>query len=147
MPEYKPLTQAEKDAILARHHQIVDQFNEVEIVPGLMANGELTLGENIADHGGVSVAWTALHNALNGEVPAPIDGFTAEQRFFLGYARVWAQNITDEEKARLTKLDVHSLGNNRVNVTLRNFGYFFDAFGIQEGDAMWRPEAERVHIW
>jgi putative endopeptidase len=126
---------------------LVDQFNEVEIVPGLMANGALTLGENIADHGGVSVAWTALHNALGDQVPAPIDGFTAEQRFFLGYARVWAQNITDEEKARLTKLDVHSLGNNRVNVTLRNFGYFFDAFGIQEGDAMWRPESERVLIW
>ncbi len=140
-------TAEDRAAFVEKTKVLVDQFNEVEIVPGLMANGELTLGENIADHGGVSVAWTALHNALNGVVPAPIDGFSAEQRFFLGYARVWAQNITDEEKARLTKLDVHSLGNNRVNVTLRNFGYFFDAFGIQEGDAMWRPEAERVHIW
>ena len=80
-------------------------------------------------------------------IPPLIDGFTTAQRFFLGYARVWAQNITDEERARLTKLDVHSLGDNRVNVTLRNFGEFFDAFGIQEGDPMWRPEAERVHIW
>ena len=140
-------TAEDRAAFVEKTHVLVDQFNEVEIVPGLMANGELTLGENIADHGGVSVAWTALHNALGENVPAPIDGFTAEQRFFLGYARVWAQNITDEEKARLTKLDVHSLGNNRVNVTLRNFGYFFDAFGIQEGDAMWRPESERVHIW
>ncbi len=140
-------TAEDRAAFVEKTKVLVDQFNEVEIVPGLKANGALTLGENIADHGGVSVAWTALHNALNGVVPAPIDGFSAEQRFFLGYARVWAQNITDEEKARLTKLDVHSLGNNRVNVTLRNFGYFFDAFGIQEGDAMWRPEAERVHIW
>ena len=140
-------TAEDRAAFVEKTHVLVDQFNEVEIVPGLMANGELTLGENIADHGGVSVAWTALHNALNGNVPAPIDGFTAEQRFFLGYARVWAQNITDEEKARLTKLDVHSLGNNRVNVTLRNFDQFFEAFGIQEGDAMWRPESERVHIW
>ena len=140
-------TAEDRAAFEEKTHVLVDQFNEVEILPGVKAHGDLTLGENIADHGGVSVAWTALHNALNGEVPAPIDGFTAEQRFFLGYARVWAQNITDEEKARLTKLDVHSLGNNRVNVTLRNFDQFFEAFGIQEGDAMWRPVSERVHIW
>ena len=140
-------TDEDRAAFVEKTHVLADQFSAVEIVPGLMANGELTLGENIADHGGVSVAWTALHNALGDKVPAPIDGFSADQRFFLGYARVWAQNITDEEKARLTKLDVHSLGNNRVNVTLRNFGYFFDAFGIKEGDPMWRPEAERVHIW
>ena len=140
-------TAEDRAAFVEKTHVLVDQFNEIEIVPGLKANGELTLGENIADHGGVSVAWTALHNALGDNVPAPIDGFTAEQRFFLGYARVWAQNITDEEKARLTKLDVHSLGNNRVNMTLRNFDQFFEAFGIQEGDAMWRPVSERVHIW
>ena len=140
-------TDADRAAFVAKTKVLADQYSEVEILPGVQANGELTLGENIADHGGVSVAWSALQNALGGVEPAPIDGFTAAQRFFLGYARVWAQNITDEEKARLTKLDVHSLGNNRVNVTLRNFGYFFDAFGIKEGDAMWRPEAERVHIW
>ena len=140
-------TDADRAAFVEKTKTLADQFSEVEILPGVHANGELTLGENIADHGGVSVAWTALHNALGDKVPAPIDGFTADQRFFLGYARVWAQNITDEERARLTKLDVHSLGDNRVNVTLRNFGYFFDAFGIQEGDAMWRPESERVHIW
>ena len=93
------------------------------------------------------MAWTALHNALGENVPAPIDGFTADQRFFLGFARVWAQNITDEEIARRTMQDEHSLGCNRVNVTLRNFGYFFDAFDIKEGDPMWRPEAERVLIW
>ena len=140
-------TDADRAAFVAKTKVLVDQYSEVEILPGVQANGELTLGENIADHGGVSVAWSALQNALGGVEPAPIDGFTADQRFFLGYARVWAQNITDEEKARLTKLDVHSLGNNRVNVTLRNFGQFFDAFDIKEGDPMWRPEAERVHIW
>ena len=140
-------TDADRAAFVAKTQVLADQYSEVEILPGVQANGELTLGENIADHGGVSVAWSALQNALGGVEPAPIDGFTAAQRFFLGYARVWAQNITDEEKARLTKLDVHSLGNNRVNVTLRNFGQFFDAFDIKEGDPMWRPEAERVHIW
>ena len=76
-----------------------------------------------------------------------MDGFTAEQRFYLAYATLWAQNITDEEIARLTKLDVHSLGNNRVNVTVRNLRTFFDAFGIKEGDRMFRPEDERVVIW
>ena len=140
-------TEEDRAAFVAKTQVLVDQFNEVEILPGVKAKGDLTLGENIADHGGVSVAWTALHNALGGVEPAPIDGFSAAQRFFLGYARVWAQNITDEEKARLTNLDVHSLGNNRVNVTLRNFDTFFEAFGIKEGDAMWRPESERVHIW
>ena len=140
-------TAEDRAAFVEKTKVLVDQFNEVEIVPGLMANGALTLGENIADHGGISIAWTALHNAVGENIPAPIDGLTMEQRFFLGYAHVWAQNITDEESARLTKLDVHSLGKNRVNVALRNFGYFFDAFGIKEGDAMWRPEAERVHIW
>ena len=131
----------EKTAVL------VKQYDEVEILPGLHANGKLSLGENIADYGGVSIAYTALHNALGDEMPADIDGFNVDQRFFIGYAHLWAQNITDEEKARLTKLDVHSLAENRINVTLRNFQAFFDAFGIKEGEPMWRPESERVSIW
>lgn len=131
----------EKTAVL------VKQYDEVEILPGLHANGKLSLGENIADHGGVSIAYTALHNALGDEMPTDIDGFNVDQRFFIGYAHLWAQNITDEEKARLTKLDVHSLAENRINVTLRNFQAFFDAFGIKEGEPMWRPESERVSIW
>ena len=126
---------------------LVNQYSEVEILPGVHANGELSLGENIADHGGVSVAYTALHNALKGKEKAPIDGLTSDQRFFIAYAHVWAQNATDEEKARLTKLDVHSLAENRVNVTLKNFPAFFEAFGIKEGDPMFRPESERVSIW
>lgn len=131
----------EKTAVL------IKQYDEVEILPGLHANGQFSLGENIADHGGVSVAYTALHNALGDTTPADIDGLTVDQRFFIGFAHLWAQNITDEEKARLTKLDVHSLAENRINVTLKNFQAFFDAFGIKEGDPMWRPESERVSIW
>ena len=126
---------------------LVKQYSEVEILPGLHADGQLTLGENIADHGGVSIAYTALHNALGDTLPADIDGFNVDQRFFLGFAHLWAQNATDEEKARLTKLDVHSLAENRVNITVRNFPFFFKAFDIQEGDPMWRPESERVNIW
>ena len=131
----------EKTAVL------VKQYSEVEILPGLHADGQLTLGENIADHGGVSIAYTALHNALGDTLPADIDGFNVDQRFFLGFAHLWAQNATEEEKARLTKLDVHSLAENRVNITVRNFPFFFKAFDIQEGDPMWRPESERVNIW
>ena len=142
-------TEDDDAAFRAKAEILAAQFDEVEVVPGsgVHANGHLSLGENIADHGGVSVAYTAMQNSWNGVHPEPIDGFTAEQRFFLGYGHVWAQQATDEEKLRLTKLDVHSLAENRVNVTLRNFDTFFDAFDIKEGDKMFRPESERVHIW
>lgn len=140
-------TDADAEAFKAKTAILEKQYSEVEILPGVYANGALSLGENIADHGGISVAWTALHNALGDKEPAKIDGFTAEQRFFIGYAHLWAQNATDEEKARLTKLDVHSLAENRVNVAVKNFPFFFEAFGIKEGDPMWRPESERVIIW
>ena len=134
-------------AFKAKTAVLEKQYSDVEILPGIHANGALSLGENIADQGGLSVAWTAYRNSLNGTEPAPIDGLTAAQRFFIGYAHLWAQNATDEEKARLNKLDVHSLAENRVNVAVRNFPQFFEAFGISEGDPMFRPEAERVMIW
>ena len=131
----------------AKAEKLAAQFDAVEVLPGVHANGHFTLGENIGDHGGLSIAYTAMENALKGKNPGLIDGFTPAQRFYIGYAAVWAQNITDEEKARLTNADPHSLAENRVNVSLRNFGTFFDAFGIKEGDPMFRPEEERVHIW
>ncbi len=127
--------------------KLVAQFDEVEILPGVHANGRYTLGENIGDHGGLSIAYTAMENAMAGKPVKLIDGFTPAQRFYLSYGAIWAQNITDEEKARLTNMDVHSLARNRVNVSVRNFQTFFDAFDIHEGDPMFRPESERVHIW
>ena len=93
------------------------------------------------------MAYTALVDSWAEEHPEPIDGFTAEQRFYIGYATLWAQNITDQEKERLTKEDVHSLGINRVNATLRNIESFYEAFGITEGDAMYMKPEERVVIW
>ncbi len=126
---------------------LVTQFDAVEVLPGQFANGALTLGENIADHGGLRVAHTALLNSLGGVAPEPIDGFTAEQRFYLAYATLWAQNIRDEEIARLTKLDVHSLGKWRVNTSLRNIDDFYTAFGIVEGDPMYLAPENRVTIW
>ena len=141
-------TPEDEAAFKAKTEILGSQFDEVEIVPGVFANGALTMGENIADQGGLSIAWTAYHNTLeDGEEPAPIDGLTAAQRFFIGYAHLWAENSTDEDKERMTKLDVHSLPENRVNVTVRNLPFFFEAFGIGEGDPMWRPESERVIIW
>lgn len=134
-------------AFEVRAQKLVDQFNEVEVLPGMKANGEATLGENIADHGGLRIAFTAMENSWNGKHPEPVDGFTAEQRFYLAYATLWAQNITDQEITRRTLTDVHSLGCNRVNVSVRNLDTFFKAFDIKEGDAMYRPEEERVTIW
>ena len=131
----------EKAAILG------SQYDAVEILPGLHGNGAYTMGENIGDHGGISIAWTAMENAIAGNRPGLIDGFTPEQRFWLSYGAIWAQNITDQEKARRTAMDVHSIGENRVNVAIRNFQEFFDAFGITEGQKMYRPESERVRIW
>ena len=128
--------------------KLAAQFDVVEVLPGVHANGRYTLGENIGDHGGLSIAYSALENALKGKMDKPvIDGFTPQQRFYLSYGNIWAQNITDQEKARLTNLDPHSLAVNRVNVSVRNFQTFFDAFDIHEGDPMFRPEEERVHIW
>ena len=127
--------------------KLVAQFDAVEVLPGVHAKGRYTLGENIGDHGGLSIAFTAMQNAIAGEKVELIDGFTPEQRFYLSYGLIWAQNITDQEKARLTNMDPHSLAVNRVNVSVRNFQSFFDAFDIHEGDPMFRPEEERVHIW
>jgi len=140
-------TDEDAKAFQAKTAVLVKQYSEIEVQPGLFANGELSLGENIADQGGVGLAYTALMNSYKGNIPAPIDGFTAQQRFFLGFAHVWAGNITDEEVAHRTMADVHSLSINRVNATLRNFKEFFDAFSIKEGDKMWLPEDQRVMIW
>ena len=116
----------------AKTKGLIAQFDEVEVLPGVKANGQYTLGENIADQGGLRVA---------------IDGFDPLQVFYMNYANLWANNIRDEEIRSLTTGDVHSLGRNRVNVTLRNIAPFFEAFGITEGDPMFRPESERVIIW
>lgn len=129
--------------------KLVEQFDAVEVAPGVHANGRFTLGENIADQGGLRVALTAYLDSLkeSGEEMKDIDGFTPLQRFYLAYANVWANNIRDEEVLSRTKTDPHSLGVNRVNVSLRNLQPFFDAFGIKKGDAMFRPVEERVVIW
>ena len=122
-----------------RADKLVDQYDQIIVIDTLHANGRFTLGENIADHGGLLVAHQAYLNSLKGkETPAPIDGFTNEQRFFLGYATLWGQNIRPEEIRRRTKIDPHSLGKWRVNAALRNIAPFYAAFDIKEGDPMFR---------
>ena len=142
---------AEEDAVAfnALADILVAQFDSVVVdeATNTHANGRFTLGENIADQGGLRVALTAYRNSQANNPAEVIDGFTPEQRFFLAYANVWAGNIRNEEILSRTKTDPHSLGRWRVNATLRNIEEFFQAFDVKEGDAMYRPAEERVIIW
>ncbi len=146
-------TAEDAEAFNALAKQLVAQFDSVEIAPGVHANGQYTLGENIADQGGLRVSRTALLNALakQGIDPkseeAKVAGMTPEQLFYMNYAYIWANNARDEEKLNLTSSDPHSLAENRVNVTLRNIEPFFEAFGIKEGDKLYRAPEDRVVIW
>ena len=126
---------------------IIDHFNGIEVLPGLYANGELTQGENIADHGGLMIAYQAFKNATKDQPQEEKLGFTPDQRFFLAYAAVWAGQIRDEEIRNLTKSDPHSLGKWRVNGTLPHIDAWYDAFGIKEGDAMYIAPENRAKIW
>lgn len=126
---------------------LVDQFNKIEVAPGVHANGENTLGENIADQGGLLVAHLAMQKALEGKKVEKIDGFTPDQRFYIAYARVWGQNMSPAEVKRLTIIDVHSLGEYRVNQTLRNIDDWYKAFNVKEGDKMYIAPEERIVIW
>ncbi len=136
---------AEKFTAMA--DKLAAQFDSVEVAPGVHANGRFTLGENIADQGGLRVALTAYLDSMEGEKMCELDGFSSLQRFYLAYANVWANNIREEEVLSRTKTDPHSLGENRVNVTLKNIEPFFEAFGIEVGDKMYLPESDRVVIW
>ena len=122
-------------------------FNKIEVLPGLNANGQLTLGENLADHGGLMVAYQAFCNATKDAPLENKDGFTPAQRFFLAYANLWANNIRDEEIRRLTKLDPHSLAEWRVNGALPHIDAWYEAFGITEKDPLFIPKDKRVSIW
>jgi putative endopeptidase len=130
-----------------RAQVLVEHFNRIEVLPGLNADGKFTLGENIADFGGLQVAYAALQKTLDGKKTEKIDGFTPEQRFFVAYATLWASNIRDKEVERLTKIDVHSLGRWRVNGTLPHVEAFVQAFGLQPGDGMYLDTEKRANIW
>ncbi|WP_297170654.1 M13 family metallopeptidase, partial [uncultured Porphyromonas sp.] len=140
-------TDADKNNFKTSTERLAQQFSQIKINDNLNADGHLTLGENIADQGGLLVSYLALQKQLEGKTVEKIDGFTPAQRFFIGYARVWGQNITPEEEVRLTKIDPHSLGINRVNQALKNVDAFYEAFNVQPGDPMYIAPEERVVVW
>ena len=124
---------------------LIKQFDEFIVIDSIHADGKLTLGENIADLGGLNIALQAFHNGSS--QTELIDGFTPEQRFFLSYAHLWAANVRDKEILRLNKEDVHSLGRFRVLGPLRNMPEFHKAFDVKDGDYMYLAEADRAVIW
>ena len=126
---------------------IIDHFDGIEVLPGLNANGTLTQGENIADHGGLMVAYQAFKNATKDQPQEDKLGFTPDQRFFLAYAAVWAGQIRDEEIRNRTKSDPHSLGKWRVDGTLPHIDAWYEAFNIQPGDALYLEPEKRAKIW
>ena len=130
-----------------RTDKYADFFSKIKVLPDLNANGRLTLGENLADHGGLQVAWYAYKNATKRNPLPVIDGLTADQRFFLAYAGVWAGNITEAEIRNRTKSDPHSLGRYRVNGALPHIDMWYDAFNVKEGDKMFVPKSERLPLW
>ena len=140
-------TKEDADKFKALAEKLGAQYSAEIVADDVHANGNFTMGENIADHGGLRVAYSAFKKTEQGKGNELIDGFTPDQRFCLSYANVWAANITKEEILRRTKVDPHSLGVNRVNVALRNMDWFFNAFNIKEGDKMYRTPEERVAIW
>lgn len=140
-------TEEDSKSFNERTQVIIDFFNNIEVLPGLKANGQLTVGENIADHGGLTIAMQAFQNATKDNPLPEKDGFTAEQRFYLSYSNVWAGNIRDEEARNLTKSDPHSLSRWRVNGTLPHIDEWYTAFGITENDPMFVPAEERLRIW
>ena len=140
-------TKDDAAAFTERAQKLVQQYNRYFALPGLAINGQLTLGENIADLGGVSIAYEALERSLRGTERKPIDGFTPEQRFFLSWAQVWRTRTREDRLKTLLQTDVHSPGEFRAFAPLVNLPQFFEAFGIKDGDPMWRAPELRAKIW
>ena len=131
----------------ARTGKYADFFSAIKVLPDLNANGKLTLGENLADHGGLEVAFNAFEKTPEAKKGKVIMGFTPEQRFFIAYAGVWANNITEAEIRSRVKSDPHSLGEWRVNGALPHINAWYKAFGVKEGDKLFIPENERLKLW
>ena len=130
-----------------RADMYADFFSNIKVLPDLNANGRFTLGENLADHGGLQVSYQAFKNATAKKHLKTIDGFTPDQRFFLAYAGVWGQNITELEIRNRTKRDPHALGEWRVNGALPHIDAWYDAFGVKEGDKLFIPKSQRLSLW
>jgi len=137
----------DKSRFDAKTNMVKEQYDAFTILDGKHVNGALTLGENIADLGGVTIAYDAFKRTKQGQGNEKIDGFTPDQRFFLSWAQVWRQKIRDEEAAQRLVTDPHSPGEHRCNGPLTNFAPFYAAFGVKEGNKMFKPEAQRAKVW
>ncbi len=140
-------TKEDAQRFKAKTKKLAALYNHYTILDSLHVDGELTMGENIADLGGLNISYDAFKKALNGKTPAPIDGFSADQRFFMSFAQVWRQNIRPKELAKRLKTDVHSPGEARVNVPTFNLDAFNKAFHIKKGDKLYIPKDKRAYIW
>lgn len=140
-------TAGDSKRFTAAAEKLATQFDQITVVGDLKANGHLTLGENIADQGGLRISYDAFKTTQQFQEGKEIDGFTPAQRFYLSYGRIWAEHMTEEAIYQQTKSDPHSIGRNRVNATLRNIDTWYDAFGVKEGDKMWLAPAERAIVW
>ena len=140
-------TKADGENFTKRADVCVNYFSNIEVLPELHANGKFTLGENLADHGGLMVSFNAFKHAMKAQPCGDKDGFTPEQRFFLAYAGVWAANITEAEIRNRTKSDPHSLGRWRVNAALPHIDAWYEAFDVKQSDKLYVPKAERLELW
>jgi predicted metalloendopeptidase len=140
-------TQADLDQFKARTHALVEQYSAFAPVPGYPINGELTLGENIADNSGLAIAYKA-YRLSQGEQPAPvIEGLTGAQRFYMGWAQVWRAKTRDDDAIRRIKSDPHSPAQIRGTVPEMNQTAFHESFGVEDGDKMYLPAEQRVVLW
>lgn len=140
-------TESDLAAFKERTSALVEQYNEFEPLEGLHVNGELTLGENIGDMTGITMAYAAYKKSLNGKEDVVIDSFTGDQRFLLSYAQIWQRKFRDEALRTRVKTDPHSPGEYRANGIVRNFDLWYEAFDVQPGDALYLPPEKRVKIW
>jgi putative endopeptidase len=142
-------TDEDRERFTQRTRALIDQYNELEprALPGHSVNGELTIGENIGDLGGMSIAWKAYLISLDGAEPPVVDGLSGAERFLFSWAQVWRQASRDEETLRLLTIDPHSPPEFRCNQIARNLDLFHETFGVDEDDAMWLDPKERVTIW
>jgi predicted metalloendopeptidase len=140
-------TEEDNERFQMRAARLGEQYDSYNPIDDMNVNGEFTMGENIGDLAGVTMAYRAYRLSLNGEEAPIIDGYSGDQRFFMGWAQIWRRLYRDDELRRRLKVDPHSPSEYRANGAVINIDAFHEAFGTQPGDGMWKPAEERVRIW
>lgn len=140
-------TKEDNERFKAKAKSVIDLYNSFVVLDSVHINGSLTTGENIADIGGLAIAYDAFKMTKEGQDTTRIDGFTPDQRFFISFAQIWRSKIKEETQRYYANVDPHSPPEYRVNGPLENFTPFYKAFNVEPGDKMYKPEAERIKIW